>query len=157
MTSKTTSRSWEWSPSPSMNAIIAALLRTPLLHRLVSKRLLLLSFAGRKSGHHYDIPVGYSRQGKTIIILTKRFRLWWRNFRETTPINVWLEGKLVHGRAIALLDEATITPIIVDEMIKHPDNAEFFGVNFLSPNSPDPEAIRRIAPNTVVLRITLTA
>lgn len=150
-------RSWEWSPPASMNSIMSTILRTPLLHRLVSKRLALLSFSGRKSGHHYDIPVGYSRQGNTVTILTKRFRTWWHNFQESVPIDVWVEGKKLHGKVKAITDEATIVPIMAKFLTDYPSDAEFYGIQFLSPGSPDMESIRRIAPKVVVLSITLTA
>ena len=29
--------------------------------------------------HTYTTPVGYMREGNTVIILTRRFRKWWRN------------------------------------------------------------------------------
>lgn len=154
---KTRERSWEWSPPASMNSGMSALLRIPFLHRLVSKRLALLSFAGRKSGHHYDIPVGYSRQGNTVTILTKRFRIWWRNFQAGAPVDVWLEGKLHHGEVKAITDEARIVPIMAKFLTDYPSDAEFYGIQFLSPGNPDMEGIRRFASKVVVLSITLTA
>jgi len=39
----------------ALNKVPAAILRSPL-HRLMSKRFLLLTFAGRESGKRYTIP-----------------------------------------------------------------------------------------------------
>ncbi|MFN8374183.1 MAG: nitroreductase/quinone reductase family protein [Anaerolineae bacterium] len=154
---KTAARPWEWSPPASMNTIMAIWLRIPLLHRIVSKRLTLLSFTGRKSGHHYAIPVGYARKDDTVIILTKRFRSWWRNFQKAMPIDLWLEGKRRHGEAQALIDETTMMPLVVEMLTQHPDDAQFYGIQPLSGDNPDLTEVRQIAPKLVVVRIKLTA
>ena len=42
----------------SANAVLKPLLRSPL-HRIVSGRLMLLSYTGGKTGNHYAFAVGY--------------------------------------------------------------------------------------------------
>lgn len=43
-------RPWDWTPSPTMNSFMSTVLRTPLLHRMLSGSMLLITFTGRKSG-----------------------------------------------------------------------------------------------------------
>ncbi len=148
-------RSWDYTPSPSVNKMVTAMLRTPILHKLVSRQLLLLSFTGRKSAKHYTTPVSYYRQGKTIIILTKRFRTWWHNFQQAIPVEVCLEGKTFQGQGQALTDEASIIPIFTDSMAQHSTDASVYGVRFDSPGVPNGEDIRRLAAKIVVIQITL--
>jgi deazaflavin-dependent oxidoreductase (nitroreductase family) len=148
--------SWEWTPSPFSNAVVSTMLRIPFLHRLMSSQILLLTFTGRKSGKRYTTPVGYVREGKTVTILTKWFRPWWRNFQETAPVEVLIEGKVYPGTAKALTDEATIIPIITDVIEKYPYYADIYGVRLVSPNQPDMDDVRHIAPKVIVLQIALT-
>jgi deazaflavin-dependent oxidoreductase (nitroreductase family) len=151
----TTTRSWEWTPSPFANAIVAAVLRTPVLHRVMSRIFLLITFTGRKSGKRYTTPVGYMRQGNTIIILTKWFRTWWRNFQKTAPVELLIEGKVYQGTATALTDEAVTVPIITEVIKKYPYNAAYYGVHLLAPNQPDMDDKRHIAPKVVVVQVAL--
>ncbi len=127
-----------------------------MLHHLISSRLLLLTFTGLKSGKCYTIPVGYLREEKMVTIVTKRFRAWWRNFQEPAPVEVRIEGKRYQCEAKTLTDETTIVPVLTEVMTKHPDDAAFFGVRFVSPGKPDMDDIRRVAPKLVVVQVRLT-
>jgi deazaflavin-dependent oxidoreductase (nitroreductase family) len=156
MLNTTTARSWEWKPPAFANAMVSILLRTPVLHRVISNQLLLLTFTGRKSGKGYTIPVGYIREGPTITILTKWFRGWWRNFQETAPVELRIEGKVNHGTAKALTDEAAIIPLIVKVIEKYPYYADFYRIRLVTAKQPDMDSVRQAAPKVVALKITLT-
>ena len=155
MNQTTTTRSWEWTPSPFYNAIVSAVLRTPLLHRLISGQILLLTFTGRKSGKHYTTPVGYIQEAKTVTILTKWFRPWWRNFQETTPVEVRIQGRIFQGKAKALTDEAAIIPLIAETVTKYPYYADFYDIRRIAPGKPDMDDVRRVAPKVVAIQIAL--
>lgn len=151
---KTTPRSWDWTPSPFSNALISTVLRTPLLHRMISHQLLLLTFTGRKSGKRYTTPVGYFREGKTVTILTKWFRPWWRNFQNPAPVEVRIAGKVRSGTAKALTDEAAVIPLITRMITQYPYQAEIYGVR-LADGKPNGDDVRQLAPKIVALQITL--
>ncbi|MBA3872274.1 MAG: nitroreductase family deazaflavin-dependent oxidoreductase [Anaerolineae bacterium] len=148
-------RPWTWTPSPTMNRMMATLLRLPLLHRLISKMILLITFTGRKSNQHYTIPVGYFREGLTITILTKRFRKWWHNFEEPTDVEVRIEGRNYAGQAAALTDIQTIIPIVARVMEVHPREAQIYAVKLLDNGIPDMDSIRELAPKIVVIQVNL--
>ena len=59
------------------------MLRSPA-HRLLSGRLLLLTYTGRRSGTQYTIPVQYVRDGEALLVTVgwPERKLWWRNLRE---------------------------------------------------------------------------
>lgn len=156
MAQTTTARSWEWKPSAFLNAMMSMWLRIPILHRVVSNQLLLLTFTGRKSGKHYTIPVGYTREEQTVTILTKWFRGWWRNFQQTAPVELLIAGRHYHGTAKALLDEATTIKAIAELIQKYPYNANIYGVRLTATKQPDMDNVRRIAPKVVLVQITLT-
>jgi deazaflavin-dependent oxidoreductase (nitroreductase family) len=74
----------------AINPFVAAILRSPL-HRLLSGRVLLLTYTGRKTGARYTFPVGYSREGETLTIVSTRH--WWKNLRGGAPVMVRLQGR----------------------------------------------------------------
>jgi hypothetical protein len=149
-------RPWDWTPPAFFNALTSTILRTPVLHRLMSSHFLLLTFTGHKSGKRYHVPVGYVREGKTVTILTKRFRMWWRNFQEAARVEAWIEGKTYPGTAKALTNELSMIPIMSRAMTKDTSTAKFYGVRLIAGRQPDPEDIRCLAPKLVVLQIALT-
>ena len=64
-----------------MNAVLKALLRSPL-HRLASGALLLLAYDGRRTGAPHELPVMYCDDGDRVIVFAARpdRKRWWRNF-----------------------------------------------------------------------------
>ena len=79
-----------------VNPFVAAILRSPL-HRLLSAQVLLLTYTGRKTGTHYTFPVGYSREGDTLTLVSTRH--WWKNLPGGPPVTVRLQGRLCTARA----------------------------------------------------------
>ena len=155
MVQTTTARSWEWKPSAFSNAMVSTLLHIPILHRVISNQILLISFIGRKSGKHYTIPVGYIRDGQTVRILTKWFRGWWRNFQVAAPVELLIEGKHYLGTAKALTDEASNIATLTNVIKKYPYYADFYGIRLTAPNQADMDDVRHVAPKVVVLQIEL--
>lgn len=146
---------WDWKPSPFMNRMMSLCLRTPGLHRMLSGSMLLLTFTGRKSGKRYTTPVGYTREGDCITIITKRFRSWWHNFETPTAAEVNIQRKTMHGQVQAITDEATITPIFMHILTQDPRQATFYGLKPGADGKPDIEQVKAIAPKLVVLQVTL--
>lgn len=84
------------------NRLVAGLLRSPL-HRLVDRRLALITVTGRVSGRSHTIPVMYEQTGAVIEIpvMWPERKRWWRNLREQADVSVRLRGRELVGRAIA--------------------------------------------------------
>ncbi len=74
-----------------VNRVNRGLLRTPLLCRLVGRRLLTVYLAGRKSGRHYAVPVACTRRNGTLLVGTQF--AWARNLRTGEPVHIRLAGK----------------------------------------------------------------
>ncbi len=85
------------------NWAIKPLMDSPF-HWLLSSRLVLLKFKGRKSGQEFVTPVGYSKFDDTIMItLTETHnRQWWKNYREVWPMELKYKGKWRSGYAILI-------------------------------------------------------
>lgn len=86
-----------------VNPLVAAALRSPL-HWLLSDRIALLSFAGRRSGRTYTIPVGYTERdyGDRLVLFTHSD--WWKNFRGGAAVRLYLRGRERRGRAEPVTD-----------------------------------------------------
>lgn len=88
------------------NRVIRGLLRTPLLNRVVGKRLLTIYVVGRKSGRRYAIPVAYTRRGETILVGTPF--PWVRNLRTGEPVEIRLAGRRRTAEVEVLAGEADV-------------------------------------------------
>jgi len=91
---------------PLVNRMIRGLLRTPLLCRIVGKRLITVYLVGRKSGRHYAIPVAYTRRNETLLVGTQF--AWARNLRTGEPVHIRLAGKRRPADVHVVADEAGV-------------------------------------------------
>lgn len=78
------------------NPIVSWLLRSPL-HALMSNSTMLITFAGRKSGRSFTTPVNYVWDDHTLLVVSPRERLWWRNLRGGAPVTVYVPGQTLQG------------------------------------------------------------
>ena len=136
-----------------INPLMTLILRSPL-HGLVSKRLLLLTFTGRKSGRQFTTPVGYIREDDTLYVLTES--PWWKNMRDGTPVMVRLQGETLSGYAEAKADPETAAHIVRLQI--QAGGAEFaerrFGIQLTS-DDPEVKEIIDAVRNTKVIIIDL--
>lgn len=152
----TETRPWEWAPPPFMNRVMATVLRIPVLHRVMSGNILLLTFTGRKSGKTYTIPVGYWKRGSAVTLLTKRFRSWWRNFQQPAPVKVHIGGRVYAGEARALTDETAIASLIAPLMEGQTRQAQVWHIR-LDPNGkPNLDDVQAISSKVVLIQIVLS-
>ena len=73
------------------NPLMRWLLRSPI-HWLVSRRILLIEFRGRKTGHTYSIPINYRRYGSVVQLISSKHHTWWHNFDGGAPVTIRLRG-----------------------------------------------------------------
>jgi hypothetical protein len=77
------------------NPLVRAVLRSPA-HRLLSGRLLLLTYTGRRSGERYTIPVQCVRDGDDLLVTVgwPERKLWWRSLRGPgTGVTIAIRGR----------------------------------------------------------------
>lgn len=84
------------------NAFPKLILCSPL-HPLMSRRYLLLTFTGRKSGRSYTTPVAYLTREKTVILTTDS--RWWSNLVNGAPVSVRLRGAHHTGTAYPIRNQ----------------------------------------------------
>ena len=86
-----------------INPLVRWLIRSPL-HGLASRRLALITYAGRRSGRRYTIPVGYEMAGPqvTITVGSPDRKVWWRSLTGTgAPVELVVRGRRRTGHAVA--------------------------------------------------------
>ena len=94
---------------PMVNRVAFALLDAPVMGRLVGRGLVKIRYVGRRSGKTVELPVGYRRSGKDIVIgvVAPGDKTWWRNFLgDGAPIELLgLDGRDRIAHAVAHRDE----------------------------------------------------
>ena len=88
-----------------VNNAAVFLINAPVVGRLIGRGLVVIRYAGRRSGRTFEIPVGYRRSGRNLIIgvTAPDAKNWWRNFLgEGGPITLLnLDGQDRDGHAVA--------------------------------------------------------
>ncbi|MDQ3855308.1 MAG: nitroreductase family deazaflavin-dependent oxidoreductase [Chloroflexota bacterium] len=135
------------------NPLVRVLLRSPL-GKWLGRSLLLLTYTGRRSGQRYTIPVGYVRNGDTLVVMSPRTRVWWRNLRSGAPVSVRLAGRELRGRGtLSDSPEATIDGLLT-VLRAAPRYQRALGVRLSTGGKPaDPAALEVLAQRYVVVRI----
>ncbi len=141
------------TPPSWLNAMMAAMLRTPGLERLVGRTIALLTFTGRRTGTRYTTPVTYYRDGDTVVILTKRWRTWWRNLVSMPEVELRLAGHQVRGRADVAVDDTELLPELTSFLEHRPRDAKAFGITVRDGHVGEAEA-RDVLPQLVIIRVT---
>ena len=89
-----------------VNPLLRALLRSPA-HRIVSGRLALITYTGRRSGREYTIVTYYRDKGDevTVAVGWPDRKVWWRNLTgEGRAVRLVVRGEEVRGHAVATRD-----------------------------------------------------
>jgi hypothetical protein len=142
------------TPPRAINRLMKLILRTPLLHRILSGSILMITFAGRKTGKVYSTPVGYHRERNQVTVISKRFRTWWKNFEEPAPVRLLIQRRVLNGMAVALTDVGAIEPILMRQFMADARLARGFGIPFVD-GKPDAEAVRSLTAHVVIIQVTL--
>ena len=95
-----------------VNSLVSAILRSRA-HGLMSPRLLLITFAGRKSGKTFTTPIRYLQEGDTLRLRIFVEYRWWKNLRGEATVRVLLRGKLRTGRAEVLPEAGGVVVVKV--------------------------------------------
>src|SRR5579884_2877593 len=72
-----------------VNPFVSAILRSPL-HRLLSRRFMLLTVTGRRSGRTYRIPVGRHERNGALLVAADG--AWRHNLRDHAPFRLTIGG-----------------------------------------------------------------
>lgn len=135
-----------------INPILGRLLRSPL-HSPISKRLMLLEFAGRKSGKRFRIPVAYVADGSTLLLSTQS--RWKANLRGGARVAFWLGGKRRTGAAELIEGEVGVADALGRMVRAEPGFGQIIGVGLGPDDQPLQADLQRARERGfVAIRIT---
>ena len=133
-----------------LNTILRVILRSPL-HGLVSSKLMLISFRGRKSGRIFTTPVSYMQTGRAVTLFTHAE--WWRNLVGGAPVTLCIKGKKLEATTEAIADdnEAVAKELAIYLIDNHFD-AKYYGVHYEPDGRPNAEDVRHGAEGVIMVR-----
>ncbi len=143
-----------WTPPSWLNSMMKVMLHTPGLQRVVGQAIALLSFTGRRSGTRYTTPITYLRDGDEVVVITKRFRTWWKNLQDEPQVELRLAGTTLRGRASLAVGEPAGLPTLVRFLEHHQRDAQAYGITITDGHVDEAEA-RAVLPHLVIITILL--
>jgi hypothetical protein len=123
-----------------VNRVVQVMLRTPLLCRVVGRRLITIEVVGRKSGRRFEVPVAYTRAGEVLLIGTPF--AWGRNLRTGEPVTILLAGRRRTADVEVLTDEAGVTAAYAEMARDNHNFAQFNQIGLDDHGEPVPEDLR---------------
>lgn len=104
-----------------MRVVLGLSVATPL-----SRRLMLISYTGRKTGKAYRQPVSYVQQGNTL--LTPGGGKWKLNLRDGQPVRIRLRGRDVVARPEFVSDLDEVERLLAVMTAANPRISVFVGI-----------------------------
>ncbi|WP_433759799.1 nitroreductase/quinone reductase family protein [Nocardia sp. CA-135398] len=104
------------------DAIVRLILRSPL-HPLLSKRLLVITVSGRKTGREYANPVGYAEHEGHLLIGTAAN--WRHNLIPNTPVRILLRGTTLQATHEVITDEPRAATLYREILTQNPTHGRF--------------------------------
>jgi deazaflavin-dependent oxidoreductase (nitroreductase family) len=136
-----------------LNPMMTVFLKTPL-HGLVSGNTMLITFTGRKSGKQYTTPVGYIRDGDTVICLTHS--RWWKNLEGGAKVSLRIRGRDVQGLAQPVADDVPrIAEGLRKFLVQVPSWARFYDITLDEEGAPKAADLERAAASAILIEIQL--
>lgn len=138
---------------PIVNRVMTGLLRSPV-HGMVSKKILLFTFTGRKSGKTYTTPVSYSQTGDQVTIFTHAN--WWKNLRGGAPVHLRLRGRELQGVAEPVAeDKQAVATALAAHLRNVPSDARYYDVAFDEHGNPSAEDVEKAVQSVVMVCVRL--
>ena len=122
------------------NQVARLLLATPF-HSLMSGRLMLLSFTGRKTGRLYTRPVSYVRVGDSLLV--PGGGAWWKNLERRSQTQVCLRGVWNPVTPEVISEPIALAELMQRMLAMNPAIALFTGVKPGPDGRPDAAALER--------------
>jgi deazaflavin-dependent oxidoreductase (nitroreductase family) len=142
------------------NPFVRFVLNSPL-HSMLSGRLILITYTGKKSGKKHSLPVQYAESHDELIVIAgyHQHKKWWRNLLQQQTINICYRGKWYEASAKAFDgDIDAITPLLPDYLRRFPASARIRGLALdSSGNVEDQAKLSEEAKKVVMIRIRILA
>lgn len=136
-----------------LNPLIIILLHSPI-HFILSKRIMVLTFYGHKSGKKYRTPLSYLKVEEDILCVTSLENVWWRNLVDESKVLVTIKGKTLEAAGLAVKDFDEVKNGLVN-ILNHNSIDSYFAKVRLIDGIPNMQDIEKAAPIHVLIKIKL--
>jgi len=135
-----------------VNPCLRFILRTPLLHRKLSKSVLLVCYRGRRTGKSYLTPVNYVFVNGALSVLSTRDRVWWRNLRGLPEVALILRGRTIRARPTVIEDPDDAVKALAAHILGVPWVARYLNVGMDAEGRLKQEDLQCLAETRLVIR-----
>ena len=108
---------------------------------MISHQILLFRVIGRRSKKIFEIPASYAHINDSLVCVTLRENLWWKNFKNIETQEIYFKGKKIKKNISINFTDNSFVREKLKELIEHnPIDAFFAGVKLDKnkvPNSAD--------------------
>jgi deazaflavin-dependent oxidoreductase (nitroreductase family) len=132
----------------TMNRLIRPVLASPL-HGILSKRLMLLTYTGRKSGRRITIPIGYFDGEPGTVLAMSSTTTWVSNLRNGPTVRLRIRGRDHDAVPTVLQDTETFARFVEGS----PGAAKITGLP--ADRKPTPEELHAAAQRAHLVRFRL--
>lgn len=133
------------------DAIVRFILRSPL-HPLLSKKILIITVSGRKTGREYAYPVGYAEHEGHLLIGTAAN--WRRNLIPGTPVRIHLRGTTRQAIHEVITDEPQAAPLYREILTQNPTHGRFAKIHLNPDDTINLPSLRTaLSHGTAVVRL----
>ena len=136
-----------------LNPLFIILLHSPI-HFILSKRIMVLTFYGRKSGKEYRTPVSFLKREGDIICITSLENVWWKNLVDQSKVRVTIKGQTLEATGLALKAFDDVKNGLVD-ILNHSSIDSYFAKVRLIDGIPNMQDIEKAASIHVLIKIKL--
>ncbi|MFD1529115.1 hypothetical protein [Pseudonocardia aurantiaca] len=136
-----------------IHRVPAAILSSPL-HPLLSRRRMVLTFTGRRTGTRYPTPVNYLRRGRELLTTTSGS--WARSLDGGAPVELRLRGQRVLADAETVRDPDAVAEALTALVRDHPPYGRWANVRVGADGEPDAaDVAAEVARGRALIRIRL--
>ncbi|MGW4060806.1 nitroreductase/quinone reductase family protein [Amycolatopsis sp. NPDC004747] len=138
----------------AMNSLVRAIAGSRL-HRLLDANVLILHLTGRRTGRHYDIPVGFADLDDALLIVTQHG--WRANLRDSTEVTVTHRGFTQQMHAELEEEPSTVAGQLSKAIAQlgRTDAQRRFGLTLPAHRDPDPAELEAVVREYSLATITL--
>ena len=135
-----------------INPFVRVILKSPI-HFILSHQILLFRVIGRKSRKIYEIPASYAHINDSLVCVTLRENLWWKNFIDIENQDIYFKGKKINKKISINFSDDNFVRTKLKELIEHnPIDAFFAGVKLDRNKVPNSEDLDKAAKlHTVII------
>jgi deazaflavin-dependent oxidoreductase (nitroreductase family) len=135
---------------------VARFILSSRLHAVMSGRLALLTFTGRKTGRSHTTPVSYVREGSSLLVPAGG--AWWKNLRDGGGAQVRLRGIWRSVTPEVITEPVALAEVLRRMLAANSAISIFTGVMPGPGGQPDPQALEcERRRGFVVVRLRLDA